>query len=165
MLSGLIALPYLIHLVRASFSDITFSSPPAGKQCGQHRGLPPGVRVVSGSMIVANAQGPWDRSVTTWPAARTLALVILAAALAWAVVTVATTPHPSHGPVDGRGGRSLARALSAFGLHLQHFYSWALSCTLCAHRGIGRRCLWPRPPSISSVVLATLGGPRLRCSF
>ncbi len=84
MLSGLIALPYLIHLVRASFSDITFIlSAGRASSAVNTAAYRLASELVSGSMIVANAHGDlWDRSVTTWPAARTLALFILDAALA-----------------------------------------------------------------------------------
>ena len=129
MLSGLIAVPYLIHLVRASFSDIAFILS-AGRASSviNTAAYRLASELVSGSMIVANAHGDlWDRSVITWPAAHTMALVILAAAFAWAVVTVATAPR----------SRPMALLMAVWTLavpalflrsdvHLQHFYLMGL---------------------------------------
>ncbi len=124
-LSCLIALPYLIHLARSSFGDVTFLLT-AGRtsSTANTAAYRLALELITGSMIVGNAHGDlWDRSVLPWPAAHPIMLVLLAAALAWAVIGLVRKPGLRAQRLLMVGWVAAAPALFLFSdVHLQHFY-------------------------------------------
>ena len=124
-LSALIALPYLVHLVRTSFGDVAFIL-----STGQaSRGLNTAAyqlasELISGATIVANAHGDlWDRSIIAWPTAPPAVLVALAAAFIWAVITMARVPHRRPGLLlTVLWTVAVPTLLLRSDVHLQHFY-------------------------------------------
>lgn len=124
-LSALIALPYLIHLVRASFGDLAFilttGQSSAGINSAAYR---LSAELTSGAMIVANAHGDlWDRSVIAWPTAHALVLTILAASAVWALITIARDPRRRAGVLFALlWTLTVPTLFLRSDVHLQHFY-------------------------------------------
>lgn len=120
-----IALPYLVHLARSSFSEIAFLL----KAAGENRGLNTATyrlsqELMSGAMIVANAHGDlWDRSIIPWNAAPALLLALVGIALVWAVARIAVNRRDRPALLFTLVWMFGVPALFLFSnVHLQHFY-------------------------------------------
>jgi len=128
-LSALIALPYLVHLVRASFGDLAFiltaGQSSAGINSAAYRLA---AELTSGAMIVANAHGDlWDRSIITWPAGPNLVLATLAASAIWALITMARRPRRRASLLFALLWTLVVPTLFLRSdVHLQHFYLMSL---------------------------------------
>ncbi|MDF1515495.1 MAG: hypothetical protein P1S60_16925, partial [Anaerolineae bacterium] len=124
-LSAAVVLPYLVYLVRTSFSDVGYilqtGTESQGLNTAAYRLAN---ELITGLQIVANARGDlWDRSVLRWEPAAGLLQILFGIAWIWAVVVIIR--------------KLQQRALWLFtliwilsvptlfllaGIHLQHFY-------------------------------------------
>ena len=127
--SALIALPYLLHLVRASFGDLAFILTAGQSSTGiNSAAYRLAAELASGAMIVANAHGDlWDRSVIAWPAGPSLVLIILAASALWALIAVARRPRRRESLLLAMLWTLVVPTLFLRSdVHLQHFYLMSL---------------------------------------
>jgi hypothetical protein len=160
-LSGLICLPYIAHLVRASFGDVryilTAGRASTGINTAAYRLAS---ELISGSMIVANAHGDlWDRSIIAWPSAPGIVLAILAMGFAWAVVTVVTKPRlRSALLLMTLWTIAVPTLLLRSDVHLQHFYLMGLFPAPFVVIGAWvEDALRPRSRSVRPGLLPTVG--------
>ena len=160
-LSGLIGLPYLIHLVQSSFSDLAFiltaGSDSSAANTAAYRLAE---ELVTGSMIVANASGDlWDRSVIEWPSARLILDAILAGGLVWALIKMVTKPHRRPQLLLMVSWIVVVPALFLRSdVHLQHFYLMSIFPAPFVLIGAWVEDFTrPRRQPVRSVLLPTIG--------
>ncbi|MGC9468135.1 MAG: ArnT family glycosyltransferase [Anaerolineae bacterium] len=127
--SLIIALPYLVHLVRSRFYDLRTMLQTGSQASGLNTAaFRLALELILGDKIIANAHGDlWDRSVVEWDTAPWIVLANLVISVLWAlwrlVRSSSQRPQLAFAIAWAVGVPSLFLLSN---VHLQHFYLMAL---------------------------------------